>query len=186
MAIAHYQKALEIRPDYAGGPAESQCRSGPTQRKSSTGCPSGAKRSACSRTSCLAERHGLAAGDLSRTPRSATARRRSSWPSGRCSSPAAKNRRSSAPWPPPMPKRDDSPRRCKRPARPWTWPRNRTSKHWPNRSRPRFRSTKRELPFGRPQQPSPAQSDHAVAGFRTEHTDRRGRVCGSNRPRLSW
>ena len=33
--------------------------------------------------------------------------------------------------------------------RPWTWPRNRTTSHWQNRSRPRFRSTKPELPSAR-------------------------------------
>ncbi len=34
-------------------------------------------------------------------------------------------------------------------ARPWIWPPNKTSSRWQNPSRPRFRFTKRALPFAR-------------------------------------
>ena len=41
------------------------------------------------------------------------------------------NRPFSAPWPPPMPRRADSPRRFKRPRRPWSWPPAKTVRPWP-------------------------------------------------------
>ena len=78
------------------------------------------------------QRNWPGCGRLARSPRSATAPERSNMPSMPTSSARESGRTCWTPWRRPMPKQGGSRTPCAPRGRPWSWPDNKTTRHWPH------------------------------------------------------
>ena len=142
-AIARLRQALQPRAVLRGRSAGIRHPIGRAREESWRLWPNGGNRCDRGQTTwlCSATLPGRWRPILTRP--SATAPRRSNWPSERSGSPARTNRSSLTSWLPPTPKQAGFPRPWPPPGKPWTWPRNRTSGGWPKPYRPGSRCTKR-------------------------------------------